>query len=71
MLDVARYISDVTAQLEAIAIAAHLDHLAYVLGIAKAESEILVLTDDPEAERAEDESCQSAVRLRHENNSFD
>jgi hypothetical protein len=42
VLDVARYITDVTAQLEALAIAAHLDRLAYFLGMAKAESEILV-----------------------------
>ena len=43
VLDVARYITDVTAQLEALAIAAHLDRLAYYfLGMAKAESEILV-----------------------------
>jgi hypothetical protein len=57
VLDVARYITDVTAQLEALAIAAHLDLLAYFLGMAKAESEILVrVSGVPEAERAEDES---------------
>src|SRR5277367_1714272 len=54
VLDVAGYITDVTAQLEALAIAAHLDRLTYFLGMAKAESEILVrVSGVPEAERAE------------------
>ena len=71
VLDVARYITDVTAQLEALAIAAHLDVLAYFLGMAKAESEILVrVRGVPEAERAEDEFQEPTVRLHHENNSF-
>jgi hypothetical protein len=57
VLDVARCITDVTAQLEALAIAADLDRLAYFLGMAKAESETLVrVSGVPEAERAEDES---------------
>jgi hypothetical protein len=72
VLDVARYITDVTAQLEAMAIAAHLDRLAYFLGMTKAESEILVrVSGVPEAERAEDESHAPAAGLHHENNSFD
>jgi hypothetical protein len=44
-LDVAHYITDMTAQLEAMAIAAHLDLLAYFLGMAKAESELFVRTN--------------------------
>jgi hypothetical protein len=61
MLDAARYITDVTAQLEALAVAAHLDRLVYFLGMAKAESEILVrIKGILEPERAEEE-----------NNSFD
>lgn len=49
-LDVASYITDVTARLEAVAITAHLDRLAYFLGMAKLESEIFVRTNgDPEA----------------------
>src|ERR1700749_1737988 len=44
-LDVARYIPDMTAQLEAMAIAGRLDLLAYFLGMAKAESEIYVRTN--------------------------
>jgi hypothetical protein len=72
VLDVARYITDVAAQLEALAIAAHLDLLAYFLGMAKAESEILVrVSGVPEAERVEDESHEPIAGLHHENNSFD
>ena len=47
VLDVARYITDVTAQLEAAAIAAHLDRLAYFLEMAKVESEMLVHMPGP------------------------
>ena len=51
-LVVARHITDVIAQLEAVAIKAHLDRLAYFLGMAKAESERIVrISGDPEAER--------------------
>lgn len=71
-LDVARYITEMTAQLEAMAIAARLDLLAYFLGMAKAESEIFVRTNAvAEAERAKEESYEPAVGLHHENNSFD
>jgi hypothetical protein len=72
-LDVAHYITDMTAQLEAMAIAAHLDLLAYFLGMAKAESEIFVRTNAiAEVERADGESSyEPAVGLHHENNSFD
>jgi hypothetical protein len=45
VLDVARYITDVTAQLEALAITAHLYRLAYPLGMAKVESERIVRTN--------------------------
>ena len=72
VLDVARYITDVTAQLEALAIAAHLDLLAYFLGMAKAEGEILVrVSGVPEADRVEDESHEPTAGLHHENSSFD
>ena len=72
VLDVARYITDVTAQLEALAIAAHLDLLAYFLGMAKAEGEILVrVSGVPEAERVEDESHEPTAGLHNENSSFD
>jgi hypothetical protein len=56
-LDAAGYIVDMAAQLEAAAITAHLDRLAYFLGMAKLESEIFVRTCFAlEAERAEEES---------------
>ena len=71
-LDVARYITDITARLEAMAIAARLDPLVYFLGMAKAESEAFVRTCGvPEAEPAEEESDEPAVRLHQENSSFD
>jgi hypothetical protein len=71
-LDVARYITDMTAQLEAMAIAARLDLLAYFLGMAKAESEIYVRTNAvAEAERADEKPFEAAVRVPHGNNSFD
>jgi hypothetical protein len=71
-LDVARYITDMTARLEAMAIAARLDLLVYFLGMAKAESEIFVRTHFVlEAERAEEELNEPAVGLHQENSSFD
>jgi hypothetical protein len=52
--DVARYVTDMTAQLEAMAIAAHLDLLAYFLGMAKAEGDLFLRSnvqgDDAPAE---------------------
>jgi hypothetical protein len=68
-LDAARYIAGMTAKLEAVAIAARLDRLVYFLGMVKVESEIFVRTHG--AERAEEESNESAVGLHQENNSFD
>jgi hypothetical protein len=66
-----------TAQLEAMAIAARLDLLAYFLGMARAESEIYVRTNAvAEAERAdehgdEQQPFEVAVGYPHRNNSFD
>jgi hypothetical protein len=75
-LDVARYITDMTAQLEAMAIAGRLDLLAYFLGMARAESEIYVRTNAvAEAARADEPEDQQpfevAVELPHARNSFD
>jgi hypothetical protein len=71
-LDAARYITDMTAGLEAMAIAARLDLLVYFLGMAKVESETFVRTYGvAEAERAEKESNEPAVGLHQENSSFD
>jgi len=41
-LEVARYVTDLTARLEAMAVAAHLDLLAYFLGMAKAEGDLFI-----------------------------
>lgn len=72
-LDVARYITDMTSQLEAMAIAARLDLLAYFLGMARAESEIYVRTNAvTEAERVDEQQpFEVAVGLPHATNSFD
>ena len=76
-LDVAHYITDMTAQLEAMAVAAHLDLLAYFLGMAKAESELFVRTNavaeaGREAEpEAEDSQGASEVCQPHQTFSFD
>jgi hypothetical protein len=64
-LDVANYITDMTAQLEAMAIAARLDLLAYFLGMAKAESEFFVRTNalaetDRESESQSEDSYVAA-----------
>jgi hypothetical protein len=70
---VARYITDMTAQLEAMAIAARLDLLAYFLGMARAESEIYVRTNAvAEAERVDEEQpFEVAVGYPHGSNSVD
>ena len=71
-LDVARYITDMTAQLEAMAIAARLDLLAYFLGMAKAESEIYVRTNAvAEAERMEEAFEPADGLAQQRNSSFD
>jgi hypothetical protein len=62
-----------TSQLEAMAIAARLDLLAYFLGMARAESEIYVRTNAvTEAERVDEQQpFEAAVGLPHASNSFD
>ena len=72
----ARYITDMTAQLEAMAIAARLDLLAYFLGMARAESEIYVRTNavaEAESEAEVEDPCaaESEIRQPHPSNSFD
>ena len=64
-----------TAQLEAMAVAAHLDLLAYFLGMAKAESELFVRTNavaevQREAESAEDPYAAEPVQP-YAGNSFE
>ena len=75
-LDVAHYITDMTAQLEAMAVAAHLDLLAYFLGMAKAESELFVRTNavaeaGREAEAEDSYAATPGIRQPHPSNSFD
>jgi hypothetical protein len=73
-LDVAQYITDITAQLEAMAIAARLDLLAYFIGMAKAESELFVRTNavaEAEAEAEDSYPDAHGIPQPHANNSFD
>ena len=56
-LDVARYVADMTAQLEAMALAADLDLLGYFLGMARAEADLFVRTNA----EAGDERDQAAL----------
>jgi hypothetical protein len=77
-LDVARYITDMTTQLEAMAVAARLDLLAYFLGMAKAESELFVRTNavaevEAEAEAEDSDPYVEATGFREpqESGSFD
>jgi hypothetical protein len=44
-LDVAEYVSDMTAQLEAMALVAGLDLVAYFLGMARSEADLFVRTN--------------------------
>jgi hypothetical protein len=73
-LDIAHYITDMTAQLEAMAVAARLDLLAYFLGMAKAESELFVRTNAvAETEPESDDSYPTAAgdRQPYASNSLD
>jgi hypothetical protein len=55
-LEVAGYVSDMTAQLEAMALAAGLDLLGYFLGMARSEADLFVRTNaGPESEAGEDD----------------
>jgi hypothetical protein len=77
-LDVANYITDMTAQLEAMAVAAHLELLAYFLGMAKAESELFVRINtvaesvrEAEAEAEDPYPAEPGIHQPHASNSFD
>ena len=71
-LDIARYITDMTAQLEAMAVAARLELLAYFLGMAKAESELFVRTSAVAEDESEESHPDDADECEpHLNNSFD
>ncbi len=45
-LDIASYVSDMTAQLEAMALAANHDLLAYFLGMARSEADLFLRTNE-------------------------
>lgn len=73
-LDVAHYITDMTAQLEAMAVAARLELLAYFLGMAKAESELFVRINavaKAEADVEDSFAAAHGIREPHASNSFD
>jgi len=58
-LDLALYVTDMTAQLEAMAVAAGLDVLAYFLGMAKAEADLYV-RGNAQADGSEEDFAQVA-----------
>jgi len=67
-MDIARYIADMTAQLESMAAAARFDMLAYFLGMAKAESELLIrMNPVEEANSAEPQDDQGQDDYRADN----
>jgi hypothetical protein len=70
--DVARYVTDIAAQLEAMAVAAQLDSLAYFLGMAKAEGDLFV-RDNARADGAAKElgDAGSVDPENHHEMSFD
>jgi hypothetical protein len=72
-IDIAQYIADMTAQLEAMAVTAHLELLAYFLGMAKAESELFVRTNAADESSHEEGSYDPAAEfhVRQERGSFD
>lgn len=62
LLDIAGYVSDMTAQLEAMALAAGLDLLAYFLGMARSEADLFVRTNaGPEAETTSEEGEEGGL----------
>jgi hypothetical protein len=59
--DVARYVTDMAAQLEAMAIAARLDLLAYFLGMAKAEGDLFLRTHAGSDDAADDSAAADPI----------
>ena len=53
-IDIARYVADMTAQLEAMSGAADLDLLAYFLSMARAEAEMFLHRTEPADEASDD-----------------
>ena len=63
-LDIARYVADMSAQLEAMSAAVDLDLLAYFLGMAKAEAELFLRTTPDPADDSPDDAAARGRRLR-------
>ena len=63
-LDVARYVADMTAQLEAMALAADLDLLGYFMGMARAEADLFVRTNAEAG--SESDAPDDQALMRHE-----
>jgi len=60
-LDIASYVSDMTAQLEAMAQAAGLDLLSYFLGMSRSEADLFIRTNaGPEGEPTDDDDADSS-----------
>ncbi len=53
-LDLAGYVSDMSAQLEAMALSANLDLLAYFLGMARSEADLFIRTNSEAEGEGED-----------------
>ncbi len=71
-LDVARYVTDLAAQLEAMAIASHLDLLAYFLGMARAEGDLYVRTHVEGLGPTDETSAAEPTDAQpHNDNAFD
>ena len=58
-LDVAGYVSDMAAQLEAMALASGLDVLAYFVGMARSEADLFVRTNAGPADHGEGDGALS------------
>jgi hypothetical protein len=64
-LEVARYVTDMTAQLEAMAVAARLDLLAYFLNMVKAEGDMFVRSNaEADGSRVEPGEGKAAQEVR-------
>ena len=70
-LDVADYITNMTARLAALAIEARLERLAYFLHMANTEGEMFVRINAAAKPSAEEESKEPAIALHQKNNRFD
>jgi hypothetical protein len=69
---VAAYVSDMTAQLEAMALSARLELLAYFLGMARSEADLFVrTTEGPEGAADGDGNAVESERSDEDQAAFD